>query len=199
MTCDVRKKIAGLGIASAAAALSPAMALAHPGIGPAAGFAAGLAHPLLGLDHLVAMLGVGLWAAQRGGRALWAVPLAFVAVMALGGFLGAIGVGLPFVAPAIAASVLVLGVLIAAAVRMPLVASTLLAGGFALFHGHAHGTEMPATAAAIAYGAGFVLTTALLHGAGIGLGVLARKAGSERLLRVAGGATAVLGIALLIG
>ena len=199
MTSYVQKNSARFRMAAVLAALlSPSAALAHVGASTTSGLISGFAHPLTGLDHLAAMVAVGLWAAQRGGRALWAVPMSFVAVMAFGGFLGTAGLAIPFVAPAIVASVLVLGVLVAAAVRLPLVASSLLVGLCALFHGHAHGAEMPATVAGLAYGTGFLLATGLLHGAGIGLGLVAQHAGGARWIRWAGGATAALGIYLLI-
>jgi len=148
---------------------TPILAHAHPGH-DTSGFSAGVAHPLHGLDHILAMVAVGLWAAQLGGRAKWLVPASFVSVMALGGALGMAGVPIPFAEQGIFASVLILGVLIAASVRLPLAASMSLVGLFALCHGHAHGLEMPASAAGFAYGAGFVLATALLHAAGIGAG-----------------------------
>jgi urease accessory protein len=177
----------------------PTLAQAHPGLpGHTHGFTNGLAHPLTGLDHICAMVAVGLWAAQRGGRALWAVPLAFVSVMALGGMLGMAGGAFPFVETGIATSVLILGVLIAASVRLPLLMSILIVGVFALFHGFAHGAEMPATASGLAYGMGFILATASLHLGGIGLGLAAKQLGSMRLIRYAGGAIAVCGIYLFI-
>jgi urease accessory protein len=179
--------------------LLPSLAQAHPGIpGHTHGFANGLAHPLTGLDHICAMVAVGLWAAQRGGRALWLVPAAFVSVMILGGSLGMAAVPIPFVEPGIAASVLVLGVLIAAAVRLPLPASALLVGVFALFHGYAHGAEMPGSVSGLLYGLGFVVATASLHLLGIGLGLSAQRFGSARLVRYAGGAIAVCGICLCL-
>jgi urease accessory protein len=179
--------------------LLPTLAQAHPGIpGHTHGFANGLAHPLTGLDHICAMVAVGLWAAQRGGRALWLVPSVFVSVMILGGALGMASVPVPFVEPGIAASVLVLGVLIAAAVRLPLPVSAVLVGVFAIFHGYAHGAEMPASASGLAYGLGFVAATASLHLLGIGLGLLARRFASARLVRYAGGAIAVCGIYLCL-
>jgi urease accessory protein len=179
--------------------LLPALAQAHPGIpGHTHGLANGLLHPLTGLDHICAMVAVGLWAAQRGGRALWLVPSVFVSVMILGGALGMAAVSVPFVEPGIAASVLVLGVLVAAAVRLPLAASALLVGTFALFHGYAHGAEMPASASGAAYCLGFVAVTACLHVLGIGLGLLAQRFGSARLVRYAGGAIAVCGIYLCL-
>jgi urease accessory protein len=177
--------------------LLPTLAQAHPGIpGHTHGFANGLVHPITGLDHICAMVAVGLWAAQRGGRALWLVPSVFVSVMALGGVLGMAAVSIPFVEPGIVASVLVLGVLIAAAVRLPLAASALMVGVFALFHGYAHGTEMPGSASGLAYGLGFVAATASLHLSGIGLGLLAQQFGSARLVRCAGGAIAACGVYL---
>lgn len=158
--------------------LAPSVAHAHVGVGPTSGFTDGLIHPFTGLDHLAAMVGVGIWAVQRGGRALWALPLTFVLVMSIGGLLGMMGLSLPFVEPGIAASVLVLGIFIAAAVRLPLIASTLLVGLFAIFHGHAHGAEMPETASGLAYGLGFVMATMLLHCSGICLGLFAQKKAS---------------------
>jgi urease accessory protein len=131
------------------------------------GFLQGVSHPLTGIEHLCPMIAVGLWAAQTGGRAIWAVPLAFVSVMLLGGAFGMAGVHLPFAEVGIALSALSLGVFIAAAVRFPLPASILVVGLFALCHGHAHGAEMPASASALGYACGFALATALLHIVGI--------------------------------
>ena len=178
--------------------LAPALAHAHVGFGSASGLAAGLVHPITGLDHLAAMIGVGLWAAQRGGRALWLVPLVFVLVMSLGGALGMAGIAMPFVEPGIIASLLVIGVLVAAAVRLPLVASMLVVGLFAIFHGHAHGAEMPETVAGVAYGVGFILSTAFLQLLGVGLGVAAGKYGTPQMVRYAGGAIALLGVYLSV-
>jgi len=177
--------------------LVPSLAQAHPGMpGHTHGFTNGLAHPLTGLDHICAMVAVGLWAAQRGGRALWFVPLTFVSVMMIGGALGMDGVQVPFVEQGIAASVLVLGIFIAAAVRLPLAASMAIVGLFAVFHGYAHGAEMPETASGLAYGVGFVVATALLHLSGIGLGLFAQRFASAKLIRYAGGAIAFCGIYL---
>ncbi len=178
--------------------LAPSLVQAHVGVGETSGLVHGLIHPLTGLDHVAAMVAVGLWAAQRGGRAVWVVPVTFVTVMTVGGLLGAVGFPLPFVEPGILASVLVLGVLIAAAIRLPLTASSLLVGLFALFHGHAHGAEMPETVAGAAYGIGFVLATGLLHCSGIGVGLLAQKLARPRVIRYAGGAITTLGIFLCI-
>ncbi len=179
--------------------LLPAVASAHPGLpGHTHGFVNGFAHPLSGLDHLLAMTAVGLWAAQRGGRALWMVPLAFISVMASGGMLGMAGFGqIPLIEQAIAASVLVLGIFLAVAARLPMWASVLVIGLFAMFHGYAHGAEMPATASGLLYGLGFVLATATLHLFGIGLGLAAQKTNSMKVVRCAGVAIAACGIYLL--
>jgi urease accessory protein len=183
-----------MGIASAAPAL------AHTGIGAHGhGFAAGFAHPLMGLDHMLAMLGIGIWAAQLGGRATWLVPGAFVAVMMGGAALALSGVALPMVELGIAGSVLVIGGLIAFGARMPIALAMTLAGAFALFHGFAHGSELPGFAHPAAYGAGFVAATALLLGAGIGLAVVARRHASRLPFRFAGAAMAAIGGGLLIG
>jgi urease accessory protein len=177
--------------------LLPSLAQAHPGSpGHTHGFSNGLLHPLTGLDHICAMVAVGLWAAQRGGRALWLVPLTFVSIMVVGGILGMGGVGIPYVEQGIAASVLVLGIFIAAAVRLPLAASMAIVGLFALFHGYAHGAEMPDTASGLAYGIGFVIATASLHFCGISLGLAAQKFASAKLIRFAGGAIAGCGVYL---
>jgi urease accessory protein len=184
--------------ASAAALLIAPLAHAHPGHG-AEGFAEGFFHPFTGIDHILAMVAIGLWAAQRGGRALWAVPAVFVTVMALGGIAGTAGISLPFVEQGVALSVLLLGILVAAAVRWPVSASIAVAGLFALFHGHSHGAEMPVSVSGLEYGTGFVAATALLHAAGIGAAMLAHKVGRTTLLRLSGGVIAAAGAWLLLG
>lgn len=173
---------------------TPAVAHAHTGLGDAAGFAHGVLHPWTGLDHLCAMIAVGLWAAQCGGKAVWVVPLTFLGVMTFGGALGMTGVALPGVEPGIAASVLVLGVLIAAAVQLPLVATASLVALFALFHGHAHGAEMPATASGLAYALGFLAATASLLALGVGLATVCQRRGSTTAVRIAGGMIAACGL-----
>lgn len=177
----------------------PSLAHAHVGIGQTGGFGHGFSHPLGGLDHLCAMLAVGLWAAQMGGRALWAVPLAFVTVMALGGILGMAGLNLPFVETGIVLSVLLLGVLIAASARLPLAASVAIVAFFAIFHGFAHGAEMPANASGFAYAAGFTFATALLHLCGIGLGVAIQRLATPQFVRFAGAAIVLVGAWLWVG
>jgi urease accessory protein len=179
-------------------AMFPSLAHVHAGARHTGGLLHGFAHPFGGLDHLCAMLAVGLWAAQRGGRAAWLVPLTFVGVMALGGFLGVAGVSLPLVEAGIVGSLLVFGVLIAAAVRLPLAASTVLVGAFALFHGHAHGAEMPANTSGLAYGLGFVLATALLHAFGYAFAHGVRRVEPLPVVRYAGAAIALCGVYLAL-
>ena len=176
--------------------LAPALAQAHPGF-HAAGFLHGTAHPLTGLDHICAMIAVGLWAAQRGGRAVWLVPVSFVSMMLVGGTLGAVRMPLPQVETGIALSVLVLGLLVCAAVRLPMWASALIVGIFAIFHGFAHTTETPMNVSVLTYGMGFLLSTAALHVVGIGLGLTLTRLGNVSLVRFAGGAIAVCGVVFL--
>jgi urease accessory protein len=180
------------------AALTPALAQAHHLPGEANGFSSGFSHPLFGLDHVLAMVAVGLWAAQLGGRSRWMVPSAFVILMTVGGALGMTGVHVPMVETGILSSVLVLGILIAAAVRLPTVAGMALVGLFAIFHGHAHGTEIPAAASGFTYALGFVLATIALHACGIGLGMLAQKRMIAPALRFAGAAIAIAGVCMWI-
>jgi urease accessory protein len=161
-----------------------------------AGFAQGFAHPLSGIDHLLAMVAVGLWAAQLGGRALWAVPAAFVGMMALGGIAGGVGAPLPMVELGIAGSLVVLGVLVALSSRLPVAVSAALVGLLALFHGHAHGTELPETASALAYGLGFIAATAALHGLGVAVGVTLRRDAARILVRIGGAGIAATGLVL---
>jgi urease accessory protein len=172
-----------------------APALAHaPGAGEA-GLAAGFAHPLLGLDHVLAMVAVGLWASQLGGRALWLVPASFVALMMAGVALAFV-TPLPAVELGILGSLVVLGALVAFAARLPVAVGALIVGVFALVHGHAHGTEMPA--ASLLYAVGFVAATAMLHGIGVAAGLYSKgKAGW--LVRAGGAAVAATGLILLIG
>lgn len=174
--------------------LLPSFAYAHVGVGEASGFLHGLAHPLGGLDHVCAMLAVGLWAAQMGGRSLLALPLTFVGAMALGGALPMLGVGLPFVGQGILLSVLLTGILIAAQVRLSLILSASLVGLFALWHGYAHGAEMPPSASGIGYAMGFMVATATLHLSAIAFGLGMRQ--RERVIRFAGAGIAFCGVYL---
>ncbi|RWI24561.1 MAG: HupE/UreJ family protein [Mesorhizobium sp.] len=173
-------------------------AYAHVGVGTTSSFTAGFMHPLSGLDHMTVMIAVGLWAAMKGSKAVWAWPLAFVGVMVAGAALGMLQVPVPFVEPGILASVVALGLLVALAVDLPVSAGVAIIGLFALFHGHAHGTEVPENAGGLEYMAGFAVATALLHGIGIaaalGLGLRFRA-----LARLAGAACATVGAGLAFG
>ena len=186
-------------VTAAALALAPAAAWAHTGVGGSAGFAHGFVHPIGGLDHVLAMVAVGLFAAHLGGRALWAVPATFVAAMALGGVLGVAGVALPLVEVGIALSVVTLGLAVVAGRAWPVGLAMALVGVFAILHGHAHGAEMPAVASGVAYGLGFVLATALLHATGIGMALSAPSCSPvSRLTRAAGMAICVAGLPLVV-
>nr|WP_239482168.1 HupE/UreJ family protein [Pseudomonas insulae] len=177
--------------------LTPAVAFAHPGHGDS-GLAAGLAHPVFGLDHLLAMLAVGLWAAQQQGVARWALPLTFVATMLLGGLFGFAGLQLPFMETGIAASVLALGLLVALAVRPPLFLALAATALFALAHGVAHGLELPELSSPAGYALGFVAATAALHAAGFAVVRLLPRAAAP-LVRLAGAVGAGAGVWLLAG
>jgi urease accessory protein len=180
--------------ATLAAATAPAFA--HMNAAEHGSLLAGVSHPLFGADHILAMVAVGLWAALIGGRALWLVPSAFVGTMLVGFALALSGVSLPFVEPAILASVVALGRLVALAVRLPTALSAVVVGLFALFHGYAHGGELGGAGAG-SFALGFALSTAILHGLGL---VLGRSLGGSGLLpRLLGGATALGGLALMVG
>jgi urease accessory protein len=172
-------------------------ALAHVGPGEAGGLFTGLLHPLSGADHVLAMLAVGLWGAQLGAPAIWVLPVAFPLVMAFGGMLGFLGVPVPGVEYGIAASAIVLGSVVAFEVRPSLAVAALIVGAFAIFHGHAHGTELPAGQSALLYSIGFVVATGALHAVGIGVGAVHRWGWGRRLLRTAGGAVAAGGVFFL--
>jgi urease accessory protein len=164
-------------------------------------FIAGFAHPLIGADHVLAMVAIGLWGVVAGGRALWVWPVAFVAMILVGFATGALGLQVPFVEPAIGSSIVVLGLLVAFSVRVPVWWGAVIAGLFAFFHGHAHGTEAVSGAVdLIAYAGGFSLATAALHVVGLGAGLLlARSSSGESLLRATGELVAVSGLALIAG
>jgi urease accessory protein len=192
------RRAALAGLAAGAVGLGAEPALAHTGIDHAFSFASGLKHPLGGLDHLLAMVAVGLWASLNGGRALWAWPVAFVGVMVLGGLAGMAGVPLPMVEPGILASVIVLGLLVLAAARLPVWAGAALVAVFAVLHGHAHGAELPAEGAAVSYFAGFALATAALHALGLGIAWLATGERGRLIVRGAGALVAAGGVALAV-
>ena len=174
-------------------------ASAHTGEGIDSGFESGFWHPILGWDHVVAMVAVGLWGAFLGSPAIWILPVVFPLVMALGGALGIIGVPLPMVETGIALSGVVLGLLIAFAMRAPLWVAAVIVGIFAIFHGHAHGTELPDEFGAYGYAVGFVIGTGLLHLVGIAFGVLTGSEIGKIAVRAAGGVIALIGAAFLFG
>lgn len=175
----------------------PGLTLAHTGVGDTSSLMHGLMHPVSGLDHLLAMVAVGIWSAQSGGRSLWALPAAFVSVMTLGALLAIAGIGLPLVEGGILMSVIALGMLVGLGMRVPLLAAALLTGLFGIFHGHAHGAELAAGASILGYGLGFALTTSLLHGTGILMGLKLRSLPMP-LYRVIGAAIVSAGVALAL-
>jgi len=179
--------------------MAPTSAFAHVGHGETSSFAAGLAHPFGGLDHIAVMIAVGLWAALKGGRALWLWPAVFVGVMLVGGALGMAHVALPFVEPAILASVVALGLCVALALDVPVAAGAVLIGAFALFHGHAHGTEVAETMSGAEYMAGFAVATASLHAIGIAFAMLMQRNALRPAIRIAGVACVLVGAGLVAG
>ncbi len=174
--------------------LIPTVANAHTGVGDPTGFWHGFAHPISGLDHILAMVAVGLWAAQIGGKALWMMPAAFIIAMASSSVLGHFGLPLPGIEQGILASDFILGLLLLFATRLPLAFSAGIVAILAIFHGYAHGAEMPETASGLTYGIGFIISTAALHLAGIGMGLGIDRYQpklQELLFRIGGGATVV--------
>jgi urease accessory protein len=198
MTVGGRRQTLRLTLAGAALLLaSPAWA--HVQQGQAAGFLAGLRHPVSGLDHVLAMVAVGLWGAQLGAPGIWLLPVTFPVVMAFGGLLGLLGVALPGVELGIAASGVLLGAMVAKEARPPLWVAAALVGFFAVFHGHAHGTELPPGQSALMYSVGFVTATGALHGLGIAIGGIHRWDWGRRALRVAGLGVAGAGVFFMWG
>jgi urease accessory protein len=177
----------------------PGLVFAHAPEGAGGGFLTGFLHPIMGFDHLVAMVAVGLWGAFLGDRALWILPIVFPSIMAVGAALGIVGLEIPLVEFVIALSGVVLGALIALRFKAPLAIAMVLVGIFAIFHGYAHGTEMPGQISAITYGAGFVIGTGLLHLAGIAIGFATRLPRGELLVRGCGGVISVIGLTYLVG
>lgn len=190
----MRRRAVGAGVLVLLAADA---ALAHTRQESAAGLAAGLLHPVSGLDHVLAMIAVGLWGAQLGAPAVWLLPVVFPMVMALGGFLGLAGVPLPGVEVGIALSALALGAMVATEARPPLGVTAGIVGAFAVFHGHAHGTELPAGESGLLYSVGFVVATGALHATGIAIGLVHRWPAGRVALRVAGALVALAGVAFL--
>jgi urease accessory protein len=181
-------------IALSGALVSPA--LAHTGVGQTNSFAAGVAHPLHGTDHVLVMITVGLWGVLAGGRAVWIWPMAFVGTMLAGFAAATLGLQMPFVEPAISSSIIILGLFVALAVQAPVWLGAVITGLFAFFHGHVHGTEASAVGL-VRYAAGFALATAALHAAGIGLGLSAEGAIGKLALRAMGGLAVLGGIFLI--
>jgi urease accessory protein len=180
-------------------AFGSSAAFAHVGHGATGSFTAGLGHPLGGLDHVAVMIAVGLWAALKGGRALWAWPAAFVSVMLIGGALGMAGVAVPLVEPGILASVVALGLLVALAIDLPVWLGAVVIGTFALFHGHAHGSEVAVTVSGVEYMAGFALATAALHLTGIGFALTMTRLQWRPAVRMAGAVCLFIGAGLFAG
>lgn len=176
-----------------------ASAFAHTTPGQAQGFITGFLHPLSGLDHVLAMVAVGIWGAQLKRPAIWVLPVAFPLVMSIGGVLGVRGVPLPGVEIGVAASAAVLGIVILLELRPPLWVAGAIVATFAIFHGHAHGTELPKAASPLTYALGFVLATGTLHVCGILFGLLEAWPAGPKLLRTAGALIAAIGVFLLVG
>jgi len=172
---------------------------AHEGVGLSGGFISGFMHPILGWDHVAAMVAVGLWGAFLGAPAMWILPVVFPLVMAIGGAIGVMGVPIPAVETGIAASAVVLGAMVAFAVRPPILIAAVIVGAFAIFHGHAHGTELPQAANPLAYSIGFVLSTGLLHLCGIAFGLLVRWPAGKVAVQAGGGLIALAGVGFLTG
>ena len=184
-------------IASAVTLLWPFAAWAHIQAGEAGGLVSGLSHPVSGLDHVLAMVAVGLWGAQLGLPALWVLPVAFPMMMAFGGMLGLMDIPLPGVEVGIAMSAIILGTLVLGQIRLPLIGAILVVAFFAVFHGHAHGTELEPGQNAMLYSLGFVIATGLLHALGIGIGLIHRWASGRMVLRGAGALVLVGGLYFL--
>ncbi|BEU03765.1 urease accessory protein UreJ [Agarivorans sp. OAG1] len=174
-------------------------ASAHEVTGFGGGFVSGFVHPVLGVDHVVAMIAVGLWGALLGAPAIWVLPVVFPLVMAFGGVLGIIGLPIPAVETGIATSAVVLGGMIAFALKPHLLVAAIVVAIFAIFHGHAHGTELPQSATPLAYSIGFVLSTGLLHLCGIVFGQLVRAPAGRVLIQATGGVIATAGVWILVG
>ena len=195
MKMTAHKAIAWLVLLAALAA--PSSAWAHVKAGEVGGLVSGFRHPISGWDHVLAMVAVGLWGAQLGAPAMWLLPVTFPMVMALGAMMGLLGSPLPGVEIGIALSALVLGAMVLAEKRPPLWVAAVIVGIFAIFHGHAHGTELPAGQSGLLYSMGFVMATGCLHGVGIGIGLIHRWTAGRVILRVAGATVAVAGVFFL--
>jgi urease accessory protein len=194
----MKLRVFGLGLVPLLTFLAPP-AFAHEGAGVGGGLVAGFLHPITGPDHVIAMVAVGLWGAFLGRPAIWQLPIVFPMVMAIGGAVGVAGLPLPAVETGIALSAVVLGLMVALAARPPIWVAAVLVGAFAIFHGYAHGRELPEAANALAFSVGFVVATGLLHLVGIGFGLLSRWKVGTWAIRTAGAAIAAGGVAFLSG
>lgn len=179
--------------------LAASPAFAHTDVGMAGGLISGFLHPLTGADHIAAMVAVGIWGAFLGAPAIWLLPIVFPLVMTIGGALGVMGVPLPGVEVGIAGSAIILGLAVLFAARPPIWIAAVVVGIFAIFHGHAHGTELPEAADPIAFAVGFVVATGILHLAGIAIGLLVRWPAGLKLVRATGAVIAVAGVGFLLG
>jgi urease accessory protein len=186
-----------MSLTSAALFCLASTAHAHAERGAAIGLASGLQHPVSGWDHVLAMIAVGLWGAQLGAPAIWVLPVAFPMVMAMGGMLGLMGIPLPGVEVGIAISAVVLGAMVLRESRPPLWLAAAIVGFFAIFHGHAHGTELPPGGSGLLYSIGFVAATGTLHAAGIAIGLVHRWNAGRQAIRAAGAAIAAFGVFFL--
>jgi urease accessory protein len=187
-----------LAVAAVVVCLFAAPAFAHESAGITGGFTSGFLHPITGPDHVAAMVAVGLWGAFLGAPAMWLLPVIFPLVMAFGGVLGILGVPVPYVETGIATSAVILGLMVALAVKPRLWIAAVMVGAFAIFHGHAHGTELPEAADPFAYGIAFVVATGLLHLSGIAFGLLARWPQGRTAVRAGGAAIALAGVYFLV-
>ncbi|MEM9332209.1 MAG: HupE/UreJ family protein [Pseudomonadota bacterium] len=193
----LNKRLMGTILLFAVCIASPA--LAHTGEGLSGGFLSGLTHPIFGWDHVVAMVAVGLWGAVLGKPSVWILPIVFPLVMAIGAALGIIGIPVPYIETGIALSGIVLGLLVAFLIKAPMILAATLVGLFAIFHGYAHGTELPEAVSPIAYGVGFVIATGLLHAVGILFGALINSGIGKIIVRLGGIIIALVGAAFLTG
>lgn len=185
-------------VIAAAYLILPPSAYAHVQQGQAIGFITGLEHPWSGLDHVLAMIAVGIWGAQLGNPAIWLLPVTFPIVMSFGAMMGLLGIPLPGIEIGIALSAILLGVMVFGEVRPKLVVAALMVGFFAVFHGHAHGTELPAGQSGLLYSMGFVIATGFLHGVGITIGLIHRWPAGKLALRGSGAVIASMGVFFLV-
>jgi urease accessory protein len=197
MRAEIERRAATGSLLLAMGLILAPQAWAHEQAGQAAGFVTGMLHPVSGLDHVLAMVAVGLWGAQLGAPAIWLLPVTFPLVMAFGGFLGLLGVPLPGVEIGIAVSAILLGAMVATQSRPPLWLAAAIVGFFAIFHGHAHGTELPAGESGLLYSVGFVVVTGLLHATGIAIGLIHRWRKGRIALRAAGALVGAAGVFFL--